>query len=241
VTDGQDRPSTERVDGGARVLELEESKLLLGPYGLEPIGTVAGTREDAVRAAVRTGFPVALKVADPRIVHKTARGLVWVGVSSSEDVLAGVDAFSEELGSPVRVLVQPVVEGVEMALGIMRDPGLGLLVRVAAGGLAGDVWRDEAFLLVPFGRGEAARAVRSLRVWALLAGFHPAPRVEVRGLVDLMVALGDLAADAPEVAEVSLDPVLVGVEAVHLVDVKVRLAPAPALDTGIPRRLRSLS
>ncbi len=220
-------------------LDPARSLTLLDSYGLRPTGrTVRGGR-DAAAAAQEVGFPVVIKVAEPGIVHKTDRGLVRVGLTSYGEVVEAVASFGRELGhEDVLVLVQPVLSGVEMALGVVRDPGFGPLVMVAAGGVATDLWADRVFLLPPLSRADAGRALRSLRTWPLLDGFRGTPRVDVAGLETLILSLGALASDVPEVAELDLNPVLVGVDGCALVDVKVRLASSPRLDAGIPRRLR---
>ncbi len=157
-----------------------------------------------------------VKVAEPGIVHKTDRGLVRVGLTSYDEVEAAVDGFGVSLGQPdVGVLVQPLVSGVELALGVVRDPGFGPLVMVAAGGVATDLLADRVFLLPPLTRADAGRALRSLRCWPLLDGFRGSPRVDVAGLEELIVSLGALATDVPEVAELDLNPVLVATDGVR--------------------------
>ena len=104
------------------------------PYGLVPVGAVVNGPQRAAETAEDIGFPVAMKVADPEVVHKTDRGLVRVGMASADEVAATVRAFEQEVGRDgVPVLVQPVVDGVEIALGVARDPSFGPLVMVAAG------------------------------------------------------------------------------------------------------------
>ena len=226
-------------DGTGGWLSRAAAAELLGPYGLAPVGCSANGGEAAARAAADLGFPVVVKVAEPGIVHKTDRGLVRVGLTSEDDVVSAVREFERELGQAgVPVLVQPVVSGVELALGVVRDPGFGPLVMLAAGGVATDLLADRAFLLPPVTRGDAGRALRSLRSWPLLDGFRGAPRVDVAAIEELVVSLGALASDVTEVAELDLNPVLVTPDGCSLVDVKVRLASAPLLDAGIPRRLR---
>ena len=177
-----------------RWVEAEEATKLLVPYGLMPVGGVAGDPLEASRLADKFGFPVAVKVADSNIVHKTDRGLVRVGLESPAEVIAATRAFARELGrEDVPVIIQPVVDGVEVALGVVRDPGFGPLVMVAAGGIATGILEDRAFLLPPFTERDAARAVRSLRIWPLLDGYRGSPRTDVAGLVDLLVTLGQLA------------------------------------------------
>jgi acyl-CoA synthetase (NDP forming) len=109
---------------------------------------------------------------------------------------------------------------------------------VAAGGVNTDVWDDRVFLLPPIGTRDAARAVRSLRIAALLAGHRGAAAADVDALVALVVQLGCLAEEVPEIAELDLNPVLVGPAGCTVVDAKVRVAPGPVLDAGVPRRLR---
>ncbi|MGZ4463748.1 MAG: bifunctional acetate--CoA ligase family protein/GNAT family N-acetyltransferase [Nocardioides sp.] len=226
------------ADGGW--LAPDRARALLAPYGLAPVGELVRGADQAVLAAARLGFPVAAKVADPRVVHKTERGLVRVGLVDAAAVRSAVAAFAAELHrDDVPVLVQPMSTGVEVALGIVRDPGFGPLVMLAAGGVATDVWDDRAFLLTPVTAQDAARALRSLRIHPLLDGYRGAPPVDADALAGLVVALGQLATDVPQVAEVDLNPVLAGPDGTVLVDVKVRLAPGRRVDAGIPRRLRS--
>ena len=183
---------------------------------------------------------MALKVADPAVVHKTDRGLVRIGLRTRAEVRRAYRDFREELGHAPDVLVQRMVTGSEVALGVVRDPSLGPLVMVAAGGVATDIWDDRAFLVPPVARADAARAVRSLRVWPLLDGFRGAPPADVDGLESMIEALGRLAVDVPEVAELDLNPVLVAADGCVVVDAKVRLAPPVGPDAAAPRQLRAV-
>jgi acyl-CoA synthetase (NDP forming)/RimJ/RimL family protein N-acetyltransferase len=226
-------------DDGGGWIGAENVAKLLDPYGLAPVGGLAENPLEASEIAEKLGFPVAVKVADPAIVHKTDRGLVRVGLESSAEVIAALRAFGRELGrEDVPVLIQPVVDGVEVALGVARDPGFGPLVMVAAGGVATGILDDRAFLLPPFSRQDAARAIRSLRIWPLLDGYRGAARVDTERLEELLTTLGDLAVDVPEVAELDFNPVMCTPEDVVLVDVKVRLEEAEPVNSGIPRQLR---
>lgn len=230
----------DRTDGGW--LDTDDVAELLADYDLAPVGTVVTDPVAAAEAAAAIGFPVALKVAGRDVVHKTDRGLVRVGLGSTAEVVSAVRGFEEELGQPgAPVLVQPMAGGVEIALGLVRDPGFGPLVMVAAGGVATDVWDDRVFLLPPVSAADAARAVRALRVWPLLNGFRGAPPADVDSLEAVLVRLGQLAEDVPQVAELDLNPVLVGTSGCALVDVKVRLDTPVPVDAGIPRRLRRSS
>lgn len=223
---------------GGGWLAPEDIGDLLGTYGITLLGETAGSGTGAAALAAGLGFPVAMKVADPDVVHKTDRGLVQVGLRTRTEVRTAYRAFTRELGRPPEVLVQPMASGAELALGLVRDPALGPLVMVAAGGVATDVWDDRAFLVPPLARADAARAVRSLRVWPLLDGFRGSPPGDVRGVERMLEALGRLALDVPEVAELDLNPVLVGPDGCVVVDAKLRLATPVGPDAASPRQLR---
>ena len=214
---------------------------MLGPYGLAPVGTVAANADEAVAAATALGFPVAVKTADPNIVHKTDLGLVKVGLRTATEVRAAVEEITAAGAGGGPVLVQPVVRGVEIALGVVRDSGFGPLVMVAAGGTAMAILEDRAFLMPPFSRQDAARAIRSLRVWPLLDGYRGSAPADAHALEDLVLALGDLALDVPALAELDLNPVMCRPEGVVAVDVKVALGGSPAVSEGVPRQLRAPS
>jgi acyl-CoA synthetase (NDP forming) len=225
--------------GAARVREL------LGRYDADaPTGAVVTDVDEAVAAAERIGFPVAAKVADPDVLHKTDRKLVAVGLRSAAEVREAVASFALELGrDDVPVLVQPFVSGgVELALGVSRDPTFGPVVMVAAGGIATEVWKDRVFLVPPVTEQDAARAVKALRVAPLLEGFRGSEPCDVESFRDLVVGVARLAEDVPALAEMDLNPVIVTPKGSFCVDARIRLVEPASGDEGlpgVPRQLRS--
>jgi acyl-CoA synthetase (NDP forming) len=156
-----------------------------------------------------------------------------------DEVATAARDIAREMGTNrAQILVQSMVAGTEVAIGVVRDPGLGPLVRVAAGGIATEVWNDQRLLIAPVTRTDAESALHSLRIWPLLAGFRGQPAADTDALVDLVTAVGLLAHEVPEVAEMDLNPILVNAKGCDLVDVKVRITPADPWDSGVPRRLR---
>ncbi|WP_374455645.1 GNAT family N-acetyltransferase [Nocardioides sp.] len=228
-------------DGEPEWLAPSAQAELLAPYGIHLVGGLAAGPESAARLADETGYPVAVKVADPTALHKSDRGLVRIDVRTGGDVSDAVRRFADELGRPdVDVLVQPLVLGHQASVGLVRDPQLGPLVRVG-GGAAGPAgsWAEDVLLLPPVEAADAARAVRALRLWPQLVGDHGLEEVDLAPLEALVVSVGRLAVDVPHVADLTLEPVVVNAHGLFCVDVKVRIAEPPELDTGIPRRLRS--
>ena len=223
-----------------RWLGAGEVDELLSPYGVTLLGHSARSASAAVEAARALGLPVAVKVTDPGVVHKTELGLVRTGLRTQSQVRDAYRDFRVAVDHSPEVLVQPMVTGIEVALGVVRDPSMGPLVMVASGGVATDVWDDRAFLVPPVSAAEARRAIGLLRISALLHGFRGAPAADVTGLEDLVTALGRLAVDVPELAELDLNPVMVGAQGCRVVDAKVRLAVPHGPDGTAPRQLRRI-
>lgn len=189
------------------------------------IGVVARGAEDAVAAAQSIGYPVAIKVADADAGHKSERGLVRLGISDDRQVAEAIAAFEAglERSSP-RVLVQPMVTGgVEVAVGVARDPRFGPVVMIASGGTAIDVWDDRVFLSPPVTESEVAAALGTLRVRRLLDGYRGAPPADADALVRFVCGLSEVAENVPELAELDLNPVFVGPDGLRFVDVRIRL------------------
>jgi acyl-CoA synthetase (NDP forming)/GNAT superfamily N-acetyltransferase len=223
------------ADGGW--VQPEAARDLLGPYDIHLAGRFAHGADEAAAVAADLGLPVAVKIGDADVVHRTDEGLVRVGLGTVGEVAVTVEGFERRHGSPCTVLVQPMASGVEIALGVVRDAAFGPLVMIGAGGVATDVWDDRSFLLPPFAESDALRVLRSLRLWPLLAGFRGAPPAASADVARLAVRLGRLAVDVPEVAEIDLNPVMVGPDECVVVDAKLRLAPAD-VSLDLPSQLR---
>ena len=171
---------------------------LLGPYGIHRVGTVVSDAGSAARVAAEIGFPVVVKVADPTEPHKADRGLVRVDVRDVDEIVSVIRGFAEELGQDqFDVLVQPLLLGHQVSVGVLRDPQLGSMVTVAAGGRATEGWDDEVALLPPVGPSDAARAVRALRLWPQVLGGRGLQTVDVSALESLVVAVGQIARGRP--------------------------------------------
>src|SRR5690606_21751783 len=183
--------------------------------------------EAAVAAAGELGYPVAVKAADPQVIHKSDLGLVRLGLTGPDAVRDAYRVIAATLGRPdPAVLVQPMVSGtVELVAGIVHDPLFGSLVMTGLGGIHTDLLGDRAFRLVPLTDLDAGRKWRSVGAAPLLTGYRGSPPVDTGAVEDLLLRLGRLAEDLPEVAELDLNPVLVGPHGAVAVDAKLRLAP----------------
>ncbi len=179
-------------------LDLATSLALLADYGLTVARTVAvRSRQQAEAEAERLGWPVVLKTDEPAIRHRSDVGGVVAGLPDAAAVGAAYDDLAGRLGP--RAVLQPHLGGTELALGVTRDPLLGPLVLVAAGGTLTELVADRAVALPPVDAALGARLLDRLRVRPLLDGYRgaePADRTAVTAAIvsvaTIAVELGDL-------------------------------------------------
>jgi acyl-CoA synthetase (NDP forming) len=211
--------------GGWQAADVARS--LLSAYGIPVIDTrIAHGAGAAVAAAECLGYPVAVKAAAPDLVHKSDIGAVWLGLADAAAVRHACHIIGETLGrTDPDVMVQRMADpGVEMVAGLVHDPLFGSLVMVGLGGVHTDLLGDRALRLLPLTDRDASTMWRSLRGAPLLTGYRAGEPADTAALEDLLLRLGRLAEDFPEVAELDLNPVLAGPSGCIAVDVKLRLS-----------------
>jgi acyl-CoA synthetase (NDP forming)/L-amino acid N-acyltransferase YncA len=228
------------LTAGAGWQSYGRTAAILAGYGIALVTSVdVHGEEEAVGAAERLGYPVVLKSADPDLVHKSDVGGVRLGLAGPAAVRAGYRAVTAAGRAECGALVQPTARGqVELVAGIVHDPLFGSLVMTGLGGVHTDLLGDRAFRLVPMTDRDAGRMWRSLRSAPLLTGYRGSSPVDTAAVEDLLLRLGRLAEDLPEVAELDLNPVLVGPDGAITVDAKLRLAPVGAEPDPVLRQLR---
>jgi acyl-CoA synthetase (NDP forming)/GNAT superfamily N-acetyltransferase len=230
-----------RPDGGW--LTADRATELLAAFGLPVCPTVQVTSADeAVAVADRLGYPVVVK-AGGRVVHKTEVGGVQLNLRSPDAVRQAFGAVTATAEPDAGAIVQPTAAaGVELIVGATRVDPYPPLVLVGLGGTATELLADRAVRLAPLTDTDAAAAVRELRCAPLLLGYRGRPPVDLAALEALLLRVGALADELPELAELDLNPVVASPAGVVAVDVKLRLAPAaPAgalLADPLIRRLR---
>ncbi|MGH3906884.1 MAG: acetate--CoA ligase family protein [Pseudonocardiaceae bacterium] len=188
---------------------------LLARFGIRTPPTVlCRTVEEAAAAVV--DYPAVVKLA--LAAHRTELGGVRLGLRDSSEVL---DAATELLATGGGVLVQPQLDGVEMAVGALRDASFGPMVMVGLGGIWVEVLADVAFALAPLRRAEALDLLTGLRGFPLLTGARAAPAVDLGALADLVVAAGNLLLAVDDIGELNLNPVLAMQDGAIAVDWKM--------------------
>jgi acetyltransferase len=195
-------------------LSERDSKALLAGYGV-PIAVerVAHTAAEAGDAADELGYPVVAKLNGDAIAHKTERGLVKLRLADRAAVEAAATdlllAATPEDGT-VSVLIAPMVSGNrELIAGIVRDPQFGPTVMLGVGGILAEAVADVVFRPAPVDETTASGMIDDLATQKLLGAFRGEAAVNRRQLIDVMVGLGRLAIERPDVASVDINPLIV--------------------------------
>jgi acyl-CoA synthetase (NDP forming) len=232
----------ESLADGAEWLPGNRGAALLACYGIPfTRQAAAATSEAAVAAAVELGFPAVLKTDDPNLVHKSDLGAVQLGL---KDTFAVAEAYRQVVaasGDPHVVVQTQERPGVEMVAGVVHDPVFGSVLMCGLGGVHTELFRDRTLRLPPITDYDATTMWRSLRSAPLLTGYRGAPPVDTAAWEDLLLRLGRLADELPEVAELDANPVILRPDGLVVVDIKVRLSPAHDEPDSSLRALRGPS
>jgi acetate---CoA ligase (ADP-forming) len=212
----------ERLADPSRPLDEAEALALVGAWGVPVVAAeVATSLEEAVAAAGRVGWPVALKTAAPGVAHKSEVGGVRLGLDGPDRLAAAYAELAARLGP--RVLVAAMAgPGVELALGVVADPQFGPLVMVAAGGVLVEALRDRRFALPPVDRRQALALLDRLAVRPLLDGVRGAPPADLDAVAEAVANLSTLAVDLGDrLAALDVNPMVAGPDGCLAVDALV--------------------
>jgi acyl-CoA synthetase (NDP forming) len=203
-------------------LDEVESLSLLADYGIPVARAVrAASQGQALRAAAEIGYPVVLKTAEPGIEHKSEVGGVVLDLADPEALKAAYDDMERRLGARVS-LSRRVPEGVEIALGAIRDPQFGSYVMVAAGGVLIELLADSAVSLAPIDENAAARLLGSLKARKLLDGMRGKPPADVASLCRAIACLSVLADDLGDALDqLDVNPMIASKDGCMAVDALV--------------------
>jgi len=234
--DGARRVISTALAAGKFWLDPEEIAVVFAAYGLPLIahhGAEDPGRAASVAAAV--GFPIVLEIRSPDITHKSDVGGVALNLTNADQVRQEAAAMIERVKSSrpgARLegfLVQPMVSrpgAVELLVGLVEDPVFGPLVAFGQGGTAVEVVHDSSLELPPLNALLARRLIARTRVWQLLQGYRGKPAANIEAVVEVLIRLGQLATDHPEIREVDINPLLADAAGAVALDARLRIEPA---------------
>ncbi len=224
------------LGAGRGALSEIEVQAVLKAYGVPVVESrLAPDAEAAAAAAEALGFPVAVKIHSPDLVHKSDVGGVVLDI---EDRAAVLRAAGEMRARALRLrpgariegfVVQPMARrprAFELIVGASVDPIFGPVLLFGQGGTAVEILADRALALPPLNLALARQTMERTRVARLLAGYRDRPAADRDAIAHIMVRVAQLVADHAEVIEIDINPLLADAEGVVALDARIRVAPA---------------
>jgi acetyl coenzyme A synthetase (ADP forming)-like protein len=214
-------------------MEPREISGLLTCYGMHLVETlVARTPTEAAAAAVKIGFPVAIKLDSSTVTHKSDVGGVVLGLNSGAEVKQAFNDIRARLEKYGRqnemqgVIVQKMVnEGIEAIVGVTQDPSFGPLIMFGSGGVYAELMKDVVLRLHPISDLDAQEMIDSIKMSSLFKGFRGSPPADIRAIQDLLLRLSAMVEDIPHIAELDFNPVKVMPQGkgYYIVDARIML------------------
>jgi acetyltransferase len=203
---------------GRVTLSESESKQLIAAWGVPVTREVrVGSAEAAVEAAQRLGYPVALKVDSPDILHKTEAGVIRLGLREVEEVrtayaeiIARAAAYAPNATISGVLVQEMVTDGVEVIVGVSYDAQLGPILLFGSGGVMVEVYNDVALRRCPITPAEAFAMLLDVKGARVLQGFRGRPAADVDALAETLVRVSHLAVHLEgRLAELDINPLMV--------------------------------
>ncbi len=216
----------EAAAAGRTALTEPEARRLLAAFGVPMVeAELCASAEEAVAASERFGGAVAVKVVAREVLHKTEAGGVVLGVRGPEAVREAFDAIRARTPGLEGVLVSPMLPEpvAEVLVGARRDPGLGPVLTLGAGGVAVELLHDVVHRVLPVGPGEVPSMARALRTSALLLGHRGAPPADLSALEAAAAGVARCLAEVTVVTDVEVNPLFLYPEGARAVDARVLL------------------
>jgi acetyl-CoA synthetase (ADP-forming) len=222
-----------------RWLPEPEALALLAQFDLPVIPhRLATTPDEAAQAARELGCPVALKVVSPDIVHKTDVGGVALHLPTPQEAAAAFTAIHDRLvassprldtSHPSRLTIHGILvakmatPGIEVIVGMVRDPQFGPAVMFGLGGIFVELYKDVVFRLPPLTMADARTMLAEVKAAPVLTGYRGQPPRDLDALAACACAVARIAEAHPEIQEIDLNPIIAHERGCVIVDGKIRV------------------
>ena len=213
-----ERIITRRLRTGRLTVGEIKGKDILSAYGFKiPTGGLAASQEEAVEIAERIGYPVALKIVSPTIIHKSDLGGIQLNLSNDGAVEDAYDLMMLKIKrrAPTAQIdgiyvEQMIHRGLEVILGMNRDPQFGPMLMFGLGGIFVEVLKDVAFHLAPITEAEAVQMLKSTRSYMMLEGRRDSQGLDISDIAAGLQRISQLTTDFPQIADLEITPYIIG-------------------------------
>ena len=189
---------------------------------------LANSQVASVKIAQEQGFPVALKISSPDILHKSDVGGVHLNLSSAkavedayDDLLAAVNNNCPESQIDGVLVSKMAPPGMEVIVGMNRDPQFGPIILFGLGGIMVEIFQDVSIRLLPLTKDEALSMIREIKGYGLITGYRGQPAMDEQAMADCLMAVARIAESYPEIIEIDLNPVFAYPYGIQVADARI--------------------
>ena len=188
----------------------------------------ANSAGGAAEIAREQGFPVALKISSADVLHKSDFGGVRLNLDSPEavekayeDMLATVRQARPEAKLGDVLVSRMAPPGLEVIVGMNRDPQFGPIILFGLGGIMVEIFQDVSLRLLPFSRDDALDMIREIKGYELISGYRGQPPIDEQALADCLLSVAQMAEKHSEIVEIDLNPVMAYPDGILVVDARI--------------------
>ncbi len=204
------------VDGTQAVGEYE-TRIMLEAYGIASVpGDLAGGVEEAVEIAEKAGYPVVLKIVSEDILHKSDSGGIALNINNSDALRVEYSKLMERIAknepnARIRgVMVEQMApKGVEVIVGMRRDPTFGPMMMFGLGGTMVELLKDISFKVAPLTSEDIDEMIEDTLAGKLLKGYRGSPKADIEAVKQVIASLSQLSMDTPAISEIEINPLIV--------------------------------
>jgi acetate---CoA ligase (ADP-forming) subunit beta len=200
---------------GRSILTEWESKRILKQVGISVVETkLAKTQKEAVSLSQKMGFPVALKIASPDVIHKSDSGGVKLSLNNAAEVRKAYDEILKKVrkqypeavvhGVSVQKMARP---GTEVIIGTSKDPQFGPVIMFGLGGIFVEILKDVSFRVIPVKARDAQEMIQEIKGYPLLQGYRGKEAASITALVEIILKISKFIEQNSQIKELELNPV----------------------------------
>jgi acyl-CoA synthetase (NDP forming) len=216
---------------GRFILTEFESKRILKQAGISVVETkLAKTQKEAVSLSQKMGFPVALKITSPDVIHKSDSGGVKLSLNNGTEVKKAYDEILKKVrkqypdavvhGVSVQKMIRP---GTEVIVGTSKDSQFGPVIMFGLGGIFVELLKDVSFRVIPVERRDAQEMIKEIKGYPLLQGYRGKEPANISALVEIILKISKLIEENPQIKELELNPIFAFGDRAVAVDARIIL------------------
>lgn len=210
-----------------KIFSYQEVANLFSNYNLKLTGILIDTKNDLHKIKTKIDFPWAMKLISPDAIHKTEAGAVKVDISNIKEAIHAYETMMANLkvNNPQAliegVVVQPMIKGREIIVGLKKDPTFGQIIVFGLGGIFTEIIKDVSMRLCPVSEKEAIKMINEIKSSPVFYGARGEKPLAVKSLAKVISAISRLAVKEKNISELDLNPIIITDKGVNIVDVRV--------------------